>query len=365
MKNLYSKNEFLELYNRESATNEGLLTFMGNMFKKISTYVKKIKGGNEIERIYKKYLDIINDEFSKQAQINLNLTADEQLANQQKQQDNQQKKDSKLQTVEKVKLTFKNALYEDADADAEIEIAKNQKVDSTANLKLDAKKLVSKLAIIEKILKLAKEKAKSEMNNVLTKMGGREKNPKLSIMIDNKIYEFDLAVLNAEIDALNKSGDNVNAQKLAVKRDKIAKTLNDSWSKIDKVESAEITVKINGNERKLKVGGYYRYKKDDGNISSIKIIDISKDNPDFIIGTYRNPGNNPDNKTFKFSVNKIDIEFEPKIGKTYKYFSVSAKQVIEVEVKNLIQNSDMIKAIGKGSDKEIDVLIGALEDEVK
>ena len=83
MKNLYSKNEFIKLLEQNKSNdnelNEGLFQFLNNMYNKISTYAKKIKGGQKIEDIFNKYIKIIDDEFKKKVNVDLGLSAEEQL----------------------------------------------------------------------------------------------------------------------------------------------------------------------------------------------------------------------------------------------------------------------------------------------
>ena len=39
------------------------------MFKKVKERINKTKGGNEVEAIYQKYLDLISKEFAKTAKV--------------------------------------------------------------------------------------------------------------------------------------------------------------------------------------------------------------------------------------------------------------------------------------------------------
>ena len=119
MKNLYSREEFKNLHESEM-TNEGLFQFLGKMFNKAKTYIKKIKGAQEIEDIYNKYIKIIDDEFKKKAQVDLGLTSEEQLNAQkaketgkpvEQQESGEQQKPVDVKQ-ESVRVRVKNKLYE-------------------------------------------------------------------------------------------------------------------------------------------------------------------------------------------------------------------------------------------------------------
>jgi len=70
MKNLYSKNEFLNLKQEDELLNEG---FLGKMFKSLwNSTVKlanKIKGSKEINAVYDKYKKMVDDTFAKMTNV--------------------------------------------------------------------------------------------------------------------------------------------------------------------------------------------------------------------------------------------------------------------------------------------------------
>jgi hypothetical protein len=69
MKNLYTKNEFLNLQ-KDEKLNEG---FLGNIFrglwKGVVKIAKNIKGSDEINKVYDKYKGEIDSAFAKMANI--------------------------------------------------------------------------------------------------------------------------------------------------------------------------------------------------------------------------------------------------------------------------------------------------------
>ena len=251
MKNLYTKKQFLNYQSEPKMLNEGLFNFIGNMFNKAKGYINKVNGGKEIEAIYQKYIKIIEEEFKKKAQIELNLSNTQQSTNKQqapakpaettsapantststnKAQPNQQpaevKKESVIYeaapaapTTPAAKATTTAPSAPSADP-AETPAANNSSVDL----------LKKKRVALENILKFYQDKALKEMDRVLAKYGGADKSPKLAIIIDNKKDEFKLAFLNAEINALEQGGDKVTANKYAVERNKLAKSLDSRWN---------------------------------------------------------------------------------------------------------------------------------------
>ena len=69
-------------FNKSQKINEEVILqkigkFFGGLFQKAKQLINKIKGGNQVEAIYQKYLKLITDEFKKQANVELNLLATE------------------------------------------------------------------------------------------------------------------------------------------------------------------------------------------------------------------------------------------------------------------------------------------------
>lgn len=375
MKNLYSKNEFLNLYEKEQRLNdeimnEGLFQFLGKMFNKAKTYIKKISGAQEVEDIYNKYIKIIDDEFKKKAQVDLGLTADEQLNGQKEKETGKpvEKPNPKV-TTESVKVRIKNRLNEAGEADviksAEAENVKDttdetENSEGTTNLKMTADALKKKQVALQNILNLYQKKAIVEMERVLAKKGGREKNPKLAIIIDNKKDEFRLAFLNAEINAFEKGGDKSSAQKLALERNKLVKDLDVKWQNLDKATTVDLNVKIDGKDVKLTVGKPYRYKKDDGTISSIEIKGKSTEDGK-VVAAYRSGDSAGEEQSFR--LDNIEIEFAPEVNKEYNYYSKDAKKDVKVKVDSFDDITKLATVhIGDVTDKTFKVNIGALMD---
>ena len=175
---------------KDSPVNEEILgTLFGalkGLYDKAKTAINKTKGGKEIDAIFNKYIKIINDQLASKAKVTLHLKGEEESA----------KKESLLTEADTAPLV--------ADAPETPD----------ANTKLDADALRQKQKIITQIINLQKDAAKKEMEAILTKMGGADKNPDLRMIIDNKIREFDLQLLNAEIGYLEQSGDKEAVKKL-------------------------------------------------------------------------------------------------------------------------------------------------------
>ena len=351
MKNLYTKYEYLNKLNEEEKMlNEGFFSFLGKMYNKVKGYINKIKGGKEIDAIYKKYLGIINQEFLKRAQVNLNLSAEEQAPTDKKpvatagtgtggasiggagtgladSTNYSYDRSYKLNEEDTFPGSEEDTPPEGEDpekteADKKI-VAGEQKT----NLKLTSKTLAAKKKVLDNILKLNQDKARKEMDRVLIKMGGREKNPKLAIMIDNMKDEFQLAFYNAQIKALEKGGDKVSANKLATQRNQLAKNLDARWN-LDSTAAVEIELK----GEKYKIGVPYRYNSD-GVIRTIKLIKKSENPDNFIAAyTYNLPdGKKTAGKEQEFIVDNISMkDFNPKKNEKYKYYSNSLKTIIPV-----------------------------------
>jgi hypothetical protein len=208
---------------------------------------------------------------------------------------------------------------------------------------------------MQNILNLYQNKALKEMETIITRLGGREKNPKLSIIIDNKKDEFRLAFLNAEIKALEQGGDRTTANKLATERNKLAKQLDAKWN-LENVEYAEVDV---GNGNKYKVGLPYRYKTEEGG-KSIKIIRKS-DKPGYVVASY-NSGPTK-GKEQNFQVANIETGFKPEIDKQYNYYSQTNDKTIRVKVISDLDKKGMVEVqVGENKFK---VHSGALMDITK
>lgn len=218
----------------------GINKLIGNLFKKAKAYINKIKGGQEIETIYKKYITIINNEFNSQAKVELNIVAASELGE------------------GKPPVTPNGGTSSSPGSTASIPENNNISYNSFKLIKeadeVDAKtniqNLKSKKTVLEQIIKKNKEAALKEMDAVLKKYGGSYSNPQLSIIIDTKKNQFDLDFLNAQINYLEKSGDKTAINEYIKQRDDIAKNIENSMKNIENVKPIEI-----------KTGEKYIYKR--------------------------------------------------------------------------------------------------------
>lgn len=227
--------------------NEGIFSFIGNLFKKAKAYINKIKGGQEVEVIYNKYLKIINDQFASQAKVQLNLMAADQIGEGRPVNTDQVKSGATSNpgatqnTNTDEKMNYKSyKLIKEADDNSE-----NTEVDTKTNVQ----NLKSKKTILDTLIKKYKEIALKEMDNILKKYGGPTENPQLAIIIDTKKNQFDLDFLNAQINFFEKSGDKTVVNEYIKQRDAIAKNIENIMKNIDTVKPIEI-----------KEGGKYFYK---------------------------------------------------------------------------------------------------------
>lgn len=237
--------------NKVEPVNEEILGLLKNMFgglfKKAKELINKTKGGNEVEDIYKKYLKMIKDEFSKQAQVDLNITAAGEGKKEDEPKDKTPQKD-----VEK--STEKEAVAE----------SKIFEADEAVDAKLDPAKLKEKKAVLDQILKKMKDMAIKEMDAVLKKYGGSSSNPKLAIIINAKKDQFELDVLNSQIEFLNKAGDKTLIPEITKQRDAVAKKVESTLKEAENVKSTGKLVTLNWGdaeiEIELPVEGASRYK---------------------------------------------------------------------------------------------------------
>lgn len=305
-------NEFI---NEQNQLNEGLFSFIGGLFKKAAAAIRKIKGGKEIEKIFNDYLAIIKKEFSKQAGVDLELGGEVKSV---------KSNPPASATTE----SYTNVLsYKDFLNEAEVAVQTGTTEGTTEDKKMTADTLKKKSAVLRKILDLYKAQALKKMNDVLTKQGGPEKNPKLKILIDLKKDDFELKFLDAEVKYLEQSGDKVAMQKVASQRDKLAKDLNKRWDTIDK----EGNVNASG-DTTITVGSFYRYKTDEGQ-TNIQITAKSDKNDGKITAKYLNA---EDGKIEPqpFTIANIDTDDTTiTVGTTYGYRTKDGTgELIDVKV---------------------------------
>lgn len=196
--------------------NEELFGAFGKMFKNlwknITKVINKIKGGKEVEAIYKKYIEMLKNELVKQTKVELNLVAAEEMG------------DQKAVVVQDgFKYIFE---------------AESQEEDK--DTKLGIQTLKNKQALITQIIKKIKEMAIKEMNNVLKKYGGSQKNPQLESIIESKKDQFELDVLTAQISYLEKAGDKTMIKGMISKRDEITKKIDGIYKNISNLKPVEL-----------------------------------------------------------------------------------------------------------------------------
>ena len=184
----------------------------------------------------------------------------------------------------------------------------------------------------------------------MKKYGGAEKNPDLKILIDNKIREFDLSLLNSQIEYLDAAGDKEAVKKLAINRDKVSKEIQQKYGTIGKG-----TVPIKIGEKTFNIGKKYRYKTEDG-IKTI-IIKGESEEEGKIKAAYVE-GDKADVEQ-NFTASNIEIDFKPE-KKTYMYFSSNNKKQIEVEVIGDVDNMGLVEV--KSGENKFKVESGDLID---
>lgn len=325
--------------------NEEILGSLFNWVKGFYDRAKqareKVKGGKEVQAIYDKYLKIINDELARKAKISLNLKSEEELL--------------KGKTENKPVQTAESLLIKEAEDNAPVI---DEEEEDSKNAKLDSETLKSKMTLIKQIIDLQKKNARREMEAVIKKFGGDE-NSDLKILIDNKIREFDMAVLNAEIEYLERAGDKAAVQKLRVNRENVQKEIEAEYKKVGTQAAREIKV----GDKKLLKGSKYRYKSADG-VKTIVLKDISDENgkveASYVYGDTKG-------EIQKFTAANIESDFKPEKEKKYGYFSKNNDKVINVTVVSDPDDTGMVSVkTGKAEFKvEVGALVDAKEEETE
>lgn len=201
--------ERINRYSDYTKTNEEFLgKLIGAIYKKVKARINKTKGGNEVEVIYQKYLKMINDQFAKQAQVNLNIAAAAEQA----------AKESKV-----INWNRFNIINE-----------------ADANAKLAADTLKNKKAVLDSIIKKLKDMALKEMDAILKKYGGATANPQLAIIINAKKDQFDLDYLNAQVNYLEAAGDKTMIANVIKQRDLISKKIEADYKNFDSVKAVKL-----------------------------------------------------------------------------------------------------------------------------
>ena len=400
MKNIYSKNEFLSAYKEDEMINEGLFDFLSKMFNKIKGYINGVQGGKEIDAIYIKYKKIIQDNIKKSTGIDLNLDVDKNLdgktkgdqqgnkqgeqqvnqdnkqVEQQGNQDNKQNQQSNQQGNQQggnKQVTNKQVTkqgsesstfnYTDNEKLNEVETAVPEKTggDSAQPEQQDDPKEIVKLLkqkenAIMTILKKFQDQAGIEMNKILTKYGGAEKNPKLATIINNQKEQLRLDILTAEVAVIGQSGDKAYAATKNAEITKLAKQISASYDASKTGKQQDIVV----NGKKYKVGVPYRFNGKNG-MKVIRIIKASKE-PGKIVAAYTF-GKTKDLEQ-QFSIDKIDVGFKPEVGKKYTYFSKDRNTEIEVTVAEIGKTGKVLVKSDE-NDKGFYVMPGSLMNKEK
>ena len=60
-------------YTEYGNLNEGLFSFLGNMFKNLKQFLNKIKGGEKVQNLYMDYLKVVNDRIKNTFEIDMKL----------------------------------------------------------------------------------------------------------------------------------------------------------------------------------------------------------------------------------------------------------------------------------------------------
>lgn len=201
--------------------------FFGNMFKKAKERINKTKGGQEVEAIYQKYLDLISKEFAKTAKVELNLAAAAR----------ENEGTGAVPKKESLDTEVSDMINEADDAPAAEGDAPAADGEAPATPEVDAKtavaQLKSKKTVLDQIIKKLKEMALKEMDAVLKKYGGAAANPQLEIIITAKKDQFDLDFMNAQISWLEKAGDKTESIAISKQRDAIAKKIEADYKDFD------------------------------------------------------------------------------------------------------------------------------------
>jgi len=346
----------------EEVTNEGILSglfnFVKKMYGRVKTAINKVQGAKKCEEIYKRFLDQIQADISKKANIDLNISATLQAepneAEKPKEPGQQQQQTKQNASALWSGGTPVNEVQEPKLTPEEIE-QMNSKADEAGakegekNKKIGMAALKEKKKLIEDIIKLQKDRALKQMDAILKNYGGAEKNPKLAQVIDNFKDQFQIDIMTAQMKYLEQSGDKAVANKLATELAKRNKELAAKWN-LDNLKFASL--KVGGVD--LKIGGLYRYNGSKG-VMTIKVKRASQ-SPNEVIATYLY-GDTKD-KEQSFKVANIDTKFVPQVGSEYAYWSNTNNAGLKVEVVGKPDADGLVEV--KAGDNKFKVYAGAL-----
>lgn len=315
-------NEFI---NNDEQLNEGIFGFLKKMWSKAAAHIRKVQGGKEVQEIFDKYLGIITAEFKKKANVTLQLGGEEKATGK--------------PVGESIILKYEQFINEEVGQDTnegegegDVKLSDEQKAkvekSGEKDKQMSAKTLQEKEKTLEQILTTYQDKALKEMERVLAKKGGAEKNPKLRIIIDNFKDDFRLKFLEAKVKFLENSGDKQAINKVAAERDKLAKKLEASWNTLDKEGGRT--------EGDYKIGNRYRYNTEKGQ-KNIEIV---------------GPGDKEGMIKAKY-LNKQDGKIEPQ---DFRITNIDNKD------EELISGDTYGYRSKEGTGKLIDVIIGKPEN---
>jgi hypothetical protein len=356
MKYIRNFESYRNFKNSDETLNE---EFLGGIFGKIKGMFKnmanrrkqlanKVKGIKEIDVIYQKYLDIIKTEIGKQAKINLTIKSSDDVSNLNKPKPEGQKKNEKY-------------LIREADAAPVIKPGQDKEDDDNTNLTKDD--LVKKQALIKKIADAQKLKFQNEIKKVLDKYKIKSEDGKSSLdneelkkYVEARMIDFDIAILQAEVESLDKNAD---PQFVAKIQQQIKTKTDESSRKLQEIGSkTSLEVKIG--DKSFFAKKKYRYKTEDG-VKTIMFIGKSEEDGKIKASfTYGDSAGKEQN----FSVENVDFELEKNIevGAKFGYYSENNKAVIDVEVVDKPVNGMVNVKTGKS---EFKVEVGALIDPPK
>jgi len=216
-----------------------------NLFQKGAALVNKIRGGKEIEAIYQKYLDQIQDQFKKTANVDLNISAAGKGMPQGTGGTSGTAGAAGTSGTAGAAGTSGTAGAAGTSGTAG---AKKESVsyegagkvfEADQNAKLAVDTLKKKKAIMDQIVAKLKEVAMKEMDAVLNKFGGAAKNPQLAAILQTKKDQFDLDYLNSQLAYLDAAGDKTMAPEIIKKRDAISKDIEAKMKEIENLKPAD------------------------------------------------------------------------------------------------------------------------------
>jgi hypothetical protein len=184
--------------NKESINEEFIGSLFSGIFKKIKDTINKTKGGKEIEEIYQKHLKTIQDQIQKDTKLNLDI-------------EGASKGEEKKPEATEVKKENKS-------------YSKYNKI----NEQISVDDLKKQQKFIQDIIKKNQALATTEMNNVLKKYGGSASNPSLAALIDSKKLQFEIDVLNSQVQALQSAGDTKSAEEFKKQSEEKSKEMQKS-----------------------------------------------------------------------------------------------------------------------------------------